>query len=49
VVTSARKLNQYSATRMVAIMFLIACFPPLVRSRRVCHLWYERQETKSKK
>ena len=46
VVTSARKLDQYSATRMVAIMLLIACFPPLVRSRRVCHLWYERQETK---
>jgi glycosyltransferase involved in cell wall biosynthesis len=46
VVTSARKLDQYSPTRMIAIMFLIACFPPLVRSRRVCHLWYERQEAK---
>jgi len=42
VVTSARKLDQFSVLRMVATMLLLACCPPLVRSRRLCHIWYAR-------
>jgi hypothetical protein len=42
VVTSARKLDQFSVLHMVATMLLLACCPPLVRSRRLCRIWYER-------
>lgn len=48
VVTSARKLDQYSPIRMVLVMLLVAACPLLLRSRRACYLWYERDQAERK-
>lgn len=42
VTTSARKMNQYSTLHMLGVIFLIMLFPWGIRSKKMCHIWYER-------
>ena len=43
VITSARKIEQYSTTHLLGVMFLIIIFPWRLFSRKMCHIWYERE------
>ncbi len=42
VVTSARKIEQYSVSKLLCTMLLVCIFPFLLRSRKACSIWYER-------
>ena len=42
VVTSVRKLDWFSPSRLLAATLIILLFPPAVRSRKLCSIWYER-------
>jgi hypothetical protein len=48
VVTSARKLDWFSAPRLGLATLLLLAYPPAVRSRRMCWLWYHRPDTRRK-
>jgi glycosyltransferase involved in cell wall biosynthesis len=40
--TSSRKIDKYSALRLIATMLMLGSFPLLLRSRRFCSIWYRR-------
>ena len=42
VVTSARKMNWYAPVHMFLFVMVNCFFPFLVRSRRLCYMWYRR-------
>ncbi len=42
VVTSARKMEQYSTAHLFVTIILLMIFPWAVHSRRMCRIWYER-------
>jgi glycosyltransferase involved in cell wall biosynthesis len=42
VVTSARKMDQYSTIHLFTAIIILMIFPWAVRSRRMCRIWYER-------
>lgn len=42
VITSARKINQYSTSHMLMMIFLLMLFPWGIRNKKMCHMWYER-------
>ena len=44
VITSARKITQYSTTHMLAVVFMFMIYPWGIRNRKMCHIWYERAE-----
>lgn len=43
VVTSSRKMNQYSTSHMLVMVFFLMFYPWGLRNRKICHMWYERQ------
>lgn len=43
VITSARKVKQYSTFHMLGMVLLIMLFPWGVRNKKMCHMWYERK------
>ena len=43
VVTSARKLDQYSLARLLFVGTILMIFPWGVKFKKLCHVWYERQ------
>lgn len=42
VVTSARKLDQYSLARLLTVGIVLMIFPWGIKSKKLCHVWYER-------
>ena len=46
VVTSARKMKQFSTWHMFFMLLLIMAYPPGIKSRRICHMWYQREESR---
>ena len=44
VVTSSRKLEWFSSTRIMLNLFLLLFFPLAIRFRSLCGFWYERPE-----
>jgi glycosyltransferase involved in cell wall biosynthesis len=42
VVTSARKLEQYSLLRLLSVGLILTVFPWGVRNKNLCRVWYER-------
>jgi glycosyltransferase involved in cell wall biosynthesis len=45
VVTSTRKFDWYSSQRIILMLLLVVLCPFIVRSRRLCDLWYHRPPT----
>jgi hypothetical protein len=43
VITSARKLDQYSLARLLTVGVFLMIFPWGVKSKKLCHVWYERE------
>jgi glycosyltransferase involved in cell wall biosynthesis len=48
VITSVRKMQWYSAARLTASALMFLLFPPAVRSRRLCGIWYNRPSRKDR-
>ncbi|MBN1864529.1 MAG: glycosyltransferase, partial [Victivallales bacterium] len=46
VVTSARKMRQFSTWHIFFMFLLIMVYPPGVKNRRICHMWYRREDSK---
>jgi len=44
IITSARKLNWYAPAHMFFFVMINCIFPFLVRSRKLCYMWYKRPE-----
>ncbi|MCG6892095.1 MAG: glycosyltransferase [Desulfobacteraceae bacterium] len=49
VVTSARKLDWFSTPRIALSTLLLLAYPPAVRSRRLCWLWYHRPDPRRRR
>jgi glycosyltransferase involved in cell wall biosynthesis len=43
VVTSARKIKQYSSFQLLSVVIILMIFPWGIRNRKLCHVWYERE------
>ena len=49
IVTSGRKLDWYSKGRLMVSSMIFILFPFALFSRRLCHLWYDRPDSPTKK
>ncbi len=43
-ITSARKLQWHATSKLIAMLFVMCCFPWLRRSRSACWFWYKRPD-----
>ena len=48
VLTSARKIDQYSSFQLFSVVFMLSIFPWGVRNKKICHVWYKRDENEEK-
>ncbi|MDD5697738.1 MAG: glycosyltransferase [Victivallaceae bacterium] len=42
IITSSRKLREHSVVKLIVLILLLGIFRPLLRSKRLCSIWYQR-------